>query len=119
MIEVVLGLAVAAAVGWLIAIVGREVARRGAPARLEAEVRRLDAAREGGAPERAIAVVSVAQIEPRVEREPCPRCGGSMHVDVHDVDATTGELLRRVLARCGQCGQRATTWFALQPAEPD
>jgi len=112
-IEIVLGLAVAAAVGWLAVLVGREVVRRGAPARLEERVRQLAAAREGGAPERAIEVMSPAQIEPRAERQPCPRCGGNMHVETHDVDGP--ELLRRVLARCGQCGERATTWFRLRP----
>lgn len=118
-IEAVLALAVVAAIGWLIVIVGREVDRRGAPPRLAAEVRRLDAAREGGAPERAIVVTSAATIEPRVEREPCPRCGGSMHVDTHEVDVEGGELLRRVLARCGQCGEHTTTWFVLQSPQPD
>ncbi|HET6583012.1 MAG TPA: hypothetical protein VFG69_06190 [Nannocystaceae bacterium] len=119
MIEALLGLAVLAAVGWLILIVGREVDRRGAPARLAAELRRLDAAREGGTPERAIVVVSPAQIEPRVEREPCPRCGGSMHVETHEVDTEGGALLRRVLARCGQCGEHTTTWFSVAPARLD
>jgi hypothetical protein len=115
-IEIVLALAVVAAIGWIAVLVGREVERRSAPARLEERVRRLAAAREGGAPERAIEVMSPAQIEPRSEREPCPRCGGSLHVETHEVDGP--ELLRRVLARCGQCGERVTTWFRVLP-RPD
>jgi hypothetical protein len=111
--EIVLGLAVLAAVGWIGLVIAREVARRGAPARLEAKIERLAATREGGAPERAIEVRSPAQIEPRSERQPCPRCGGSMHVETHEVDGP--DLLRRVLARCGQCGERVTTWFRVLP----
>ena len=116
MIEVVLGLAVAAAVGWIALVVGRELVRRGEPARLEERVRRLAEAREGGTPERAIEVMSPAQIEPRAEHQPCPRCGGNMHVETHEVDGP--DLLRRVLARCGRCGERVTTWFRVRPA-PD
>jgi hypothetical protein len=34
----------------------------------------------------------------------------------HEVDGP--ELLRRVLARCGQCGERVTTWFRVRlPAD--
>lgn len=118
MVGIVLGLAVLAAVGWIGIVVGREVARRGAPARLEARIRSLDAAREGGAPERPIEVASPASIEPRAERAPCPRCDGNLHVETHEVDGP--ELLRRVVTRCGQCGQRVTTWFRVLPVRaPD
>jgi hypothetical protein len=116
-VEIVLGLAVLAAVGWIGMIVAREVLRRGAPARLEARIRTLDAAREGGAPDRPIEVVSPAQIEPRAERAPCPRCSGNLHVEAHEVDGP--ELLRRVLTRCGQCGEHVTTWFRVLPPQPD
>jgi hypothetical protein len=114
-----LGVAVVLAVAWLLTIALRPLFRADHAARLRERVRELDAAREGGRADHPIAVQSPAQIEPRFEREPCPRCGGSMHVRSHEVDARSGELLRRVVGQCGQCGETVTTWFALLVARPD
>lgn len=111
---VVLGLAVVAALGWIALIVGRRVVaddRRRAAADALASAERV---RAGGAAERPVEVESPAQIEPRVEREPCLRCGGRMHVDAHEVDDRGPELLRRVVAVCGGCGARGTTWFRVR-----
>lgn len=112
--SIVLGLAVIAAVVWIVMIVGRRTLqvdreRAAADALVNAE-----RSREGAQRERAIEVDSPAQIEPRVEREPCVRCGGRVHVDAHEAAADGDEVLRRVLAICGGCGARSTTWFRVR-----
>ncbi len=70
-----------------------------------------DRARRGALPAEAIVVTSAAAIEPQAEREPCPWCGGALHVDQHEVEEHGGERVRRVDARCGTCSRVTTSWF--------
>ena len=132
----VLATAVLAAVGWIVAIVGGQLMRAdrrqrlaSAAQRLEAEAIGLEAARPGGGADRPIEVISASQIEPRAEREPCPRCGGRFHVETHEVQAfeddplATGvvagvKLLRQVICRCGSCGVERPTWFCIRGPAP-
>jgi hypothetical protein len=117
--------AVLAAVAWIVAIAMTPVIRGDRRRRLAAEAvelqveaDRLEAARPGGEPERAIEVESASQIEPRAERGPCPRCGGNLHVLAHTVRSVgTGgaERLRHVVCRCGGCGTERVTWFRVGP----
>lgn len=117
MIEIVLGVAVALSVGWIVVLVGREALRADRRDRLREHAERSTNAHAGGHPSRAIDVGSPAEIEPRFEREPCPSCGGSLHVEAHEVESGHPELLRRVTGRCGQCHARRVTWFRVRAPE--
>ncbi len=95
-----------------------------APSLAAAADQRALRAREGGAPDSAIAVDSAAVIEPRVVRTPCPRCGGHVHVVEHgaalvDDHRGTPRRLRRVLARCSPCGRSFETWFEVRGTQLD
>jgi hypothetical protein len=113
-VNVVLGLAVVAALVWIAVIVGRRVSQIDRIRAASDGLAQAELLREGAVRERAIEVDSPAQIEPRVEREPCLRCGGRIHVEAHEIE-TIGELvLRRVRAACGGCGARSITWFRVR-----
>ncbi len=117
--DLVLGLAVFAIVGWLLWFWlsrARRVAIAGEEAKEKIEA---DRARVGALPSDAITVASAATIEPRVEREPCPYCGGALHVDQHEVEEHGERRLRRVDARCGSCSEVSTTWFHVRMARPN
>lgn len=110
----VLGLAVIAAVAWIVIVIGRRVLQADRERDAADALAAADRSREGAQRERAIEVDSPAQIEPRVEREPCVRCGGRVHVDAHEVASDGDEVLRRVLAICGGCGAKSITWFRVR-----
>lgn len=132
----VLGAAVLAALGWIVAIVGGQLGRAdrrqqlaSAAAQLEAQAVGLDATRPGGAADRPIEVISASQIEPRAQREPCPRCGGRFHVATHEVQVidddrpgpgidADAKRLRHVVCRCGSCGVERPTWFYIRVPTP-
>jgi len=118
-IEIVLGLAVALSVGWILVLVGRQAFRADRRAQLREAAQQLATAHEGGDPSRPIEMASPAGIEPRFEREPCPSCGGSMHVEAHEIEAGHPDLLRRVTGRCGQCHGRRTTWYCVRSMDAD
>jgi hypothetical protein len=112
-IGVALGLVVVAVVGWLTLLVSRRVfAVEGE--QLRAAALTAQRAREGADPDTPIEVESPAQIEPRVEREPCLRCGGKVHVDAHEIGLRDQERLSRVLGKCGGCGAMSTTWVRVK-----
>ena len=109
--QYVLGVAVVAVVGWILWI-WLSRARRVAEATKDAKARVAeDRARPGALPSDAITVTSAAAIEPQAEREPCPWCGGALHVDQHEVEEHGSDRLRRVDARCGTCSRITTSWF--------
>jgi RNase P subunit RPR2 len=119
----VLTAAVLAALGWIVRVAVAPIfaadRRRGLTADAEAtqaQRLRLEIARPGGSPERAIDVVSSAQIEPRAERDPCPGCRGRLHVLSHTVRTSDVERLRHVVCRCGACGTERVTWFRVRPS---
>lgn len=112
--NVVLGLAVIAAVVWIATIVGRRALQVDRARDAADALANADRSREGARRERAIFVDSPAQIEPRVEREPCVRCAGRVHVDAHEVASDGDEVLRRVVGICGGCGARSITWFRVR-----
>lgn len=118
-----LGVAVVAAVAWLLLLVGRHVIGLDRRARLAATARhtedrlaQLEVTRPGSGPDRAIAVGGASQIEPRFEREACVRCGGRMHVDEHAARVVGTARFRVVTGTCGTCGGTRTTWFVLAAA---
>lgn len=121
-----LGIAVVAALGWLLVLVGRHVIGLDRRARLAATAHEtedrlaaLEETRPGSAPERAIALGVASQIEPRFERDACVRCGGRMHVDEHAARVVDEARYRVVTGTCGSCGGVRTAWFVLAPAEPE
>jgi hypothetical protein len=120
--SMVLGLVVVAVIGWMGLIVLRrstEVADdEDAERRLE-DAARYATERQGGGPDRPLCVESAAEIEPRMEREPCLWCNGSVHVEAHEVEEHEGVLLRRVAGKCGGCGRSLVTWFHLRSALPN
>lgn len=108
----VLGAAVFAAIAWIGVIVLRPILHADRRRVAEAQARALEAERPGARADSPIEVEVSSQIEPRAEREPCPRCRGRFHVEAHE--AVQG--MRRVLVRCGGCGTERTTWFRIRPA---
>jgi hypothetical protein len=77
---------------------------------------RLAALAPGGAPERPIAVRSIAVIEGKATSEPCPLCGGGMELIEHAAIEREGEPLRALGLRCRGCHVSRTRYFALRPA---
>ncbi|MBV1860523.1 MAG: hypothetical protein KUG77_19075 [Nannocystaceae bacterium] len=115
----VLWLAVFASAAWVVWL-WQSRARRVAVAGREARHHlALERGRPGALPSASIQVTSAATIEPIVEREPCMRCGGAMHVDQHEVEDHGGGRLRRVDARCGSCSRPTTTWFRVHVSLPN
>jgi hypothetical protein len=112
--EWVLGAAVIAAIAWIGVIVGGRIVQSDRRRIAEAETRALEAARPGAQADTPIDVDVSSQIEPRAEREPCPRCRGRFHVEAHDA-VREPEPLRRVRLRCGGCGTERVTWFRIRP----
>jgi hypothetical protein len=109
--EWLLGAAVLAAVAWIGVIALRPILQSDRRRVLEAQVRALEARRPGASADAPIEVGVASQIEPRAEREPCPRCRGRFHVEAHEATAS----LRRVHLRCGGCGTERITWFRIRP----
>jgi hypothetical protein len=121
-----LGVAVVAVVGWIVMVVLQrsrseseveQIADR--DVRRAQEIARLVGDRPGGAPDRPLRVGSPAEIEPRVEREPCLWCAGTIRVDTHEVEEHDDRLLRRVVGRCSACGRELVTWFHVQAVLPN
>lgn len=88
--------------------------------KLEQKNRKLVADRErlfllsaGGSPERPFQVDSPVVIEGRARAVSCPQCQGPLHIDEHEVERETGEMLRRVLAHCRECGSPRRLWFRI------
>ncbi len=75
--------------------------------------------REGALPTHPIYVASAASIEPRAESEPCPICGGRLHVAEHVTQQLGGRRLRRLTMRCGGCGRRSRLFFELRESRPN
>jgi hypothetical protein len=116
-VGLVLAIAAAASVGWVLWLVVRHAAQAdGADrARLRAEDEahgRLAEVlgRSGFVPDDPLIVESAAVVEPRARAEPCPLCGGPLHVRAHEVDDAGPVRLRRLTMRCGDCGRLATLW---------
>jgi RNase P subunit RPR2 len=123
---IALGVAVVAAVAWLLLLVGRHVIGIDRRARLAATARdaedrlaALDRSRPGSAPGRPIVLGSASQIEPRFERDACTRCGGRLHVDEHAVRVVDDARYRVVTGTCGTCGASRTAWFLLASADDE
>ncbi len=121
LVQIGLGLAVFAAVAWVIYLVGQRMntlqkARDSEEEAMEAE--RLRDRREarlpGGNPAHPIEVASAAVIEPRATSLACPRCGGPAHVDEHVVEEHEQQRLRVTRMRCGTCGHRRPLYFVLR-----
>jgi hypothetical protein len=125
-VSVLLGIAVAAVVTWIAMVVlgrSREAARverieEGDRQRVES-LARLIGERPGGAADRPLRVESPAEIEPRVEREPCPWCAGTVRVDGHEATEHDDRLLRRIIAKCTGCGRDVVTWFHVRAVLPN
>ena len=116
-VQIGLGLAVFAAVAWIVYLAGKRMNVVQAARLAEAEAREVEELRSrqearmpGGSPGHPIEVASAAVIEPRAASLPCPRCGSPAHVDEHAVertkDAEGEQRLRVTRMRCGTCGHR-------------
>lgn len=125
-VQIGLGLAVIAAVSWVVYLVGHRwsAVQRSRDAEAEArEAEHLRSRREarmpGGSPEYPIEVASAAVIEPRACSLPCPRCGSPAHVDEHAVDGHGKQRLRVTQMRCGTCGHRRPLYFMVRRASSE
>lgn len=87
--------------------------RARAHAKLVGDLERLARLQPGGAPDRPIAVASVAQVEVIAARGPCPLCEGSLQLLEHAQETIEGERLRVVRLQCTACGTPRAVWFRL------
>ncbi|MEX1362676.1 MAG: hypothetical protein AB1Z98_06085 [Nannocystaceae bacterium] len=117
-VQIGLGLAVFAAVAWIVVLVGRRSSALSRAERAEADAIEAERVRDrretrmpGGNPAHPIEVSSAAVIEPRATSLPCPRCGGPAHVDEHEVESYDERRLRVTRMRCGTCGHRRPLYF--------
>ncbi len=120
-VQIGLGLAVLAAVAWVVYLVGTRMSTVQAARQADAEAReaeelrsRQEARMPGGSPEHPIEVASAAVIEPRAASLPCPRCAGPAHVDEHAVESRGEQRLRVTRMRCGTCGHRRPLYFLVR-----
>jgi len=120
-VQIGLGLAVFAAVAWVVYLAGKRMNVVQAARLAEAEAReaeelrsRQEARMPGGSPTHPIEVASAAVIEPRASSLPCPRCGGPAHVDEHAVETQAEQRLRVTRMRCGTCGHRRPLYFLVR-----
>jgi DNA-directed RNA polymerase subunit M/transcription elongation factor TFIIS len=127
-VQIGLGLAVVAAVAWIVYLAGKRMNVVQAARMAEAEAREVEELRSrqearmpGGSPTHPIEVASAAVIEPRAASLPCPRCGSPAHVDEHAVEAhAQGEQRLRVTRmRCGTCGHRRPLYFLVRSSAAD
>lgn len=121
LLQIGLGLAVLAAVAWVVFLVGRHLSAQQRARESEAEAEEAERLRSrhearlpGGSPAHPIEVASAAVIEPRAISLPCPRCGGPAHVDEHVVEHRGEQRLRVTRMRCGTCGHRRPLYFVLR-----
>jgi hypothetical protein len=126
LIEVILFVAVLAAVGCVVMLVFGRLRRldraatehaRGEAVAEQRTLAALDA--PGTLPERPLVVGSAAAIEPRAETIPCPVCDGPRHLHTHVTETVVGRRMRRLTMRCGACGQLGDLYFRIQIEEPD
>jgi hypothetical protein len=120
-VGIILGIAVAVSVVWVLRLVLGEVSKRDRAVRQremaehEAERRLTEAMeRPGLTPDNPLTFTSAAAIEPRAEAEPCPICDGSLHVETHEVDEHGPRRLRVLTLKCGDCGRRTTMYAELE-----
>lgn len=120
-VQIGLGLAVFAALSWVVYLVGRHMTAVQREKESEAEAAEAERMRDrrearlpGGSPAHPIEVASAAVIEPRATSLPCPRCGGPAHVDEHVVESHEAQRLRVTHMRCGTCGHRRSLYFRLR-----
>jgi hypothetical protein len=70
----------------------------------------------GGSPERAIEIVSPAELEVRASSTPCPICQGELRVEEHAAETIGGLRLRVAKVVCAACRARRTIYFRLAGA---
>lgn len=120
-VGIILGIAVAVSVVWVLRIVLGEVSKRDRAVRQreaaehEADRRLAEAMeRPGLTPDNPLTFTSAAAIEPRAESEPCPICDGSLHVEAHEVGDLGPTRLRVLTLKCGDCGHRTTVYAEVE-----
>jgi hypothetical protein len=120
-VQIGLGLAVVAAVAWVVYLVGKRMSVLQAARLAELQVReaedlrrRQEARLPGGSPTHPIEGSSPAVVEPRAASLPCPRCGSPAHVDEHAVEGQGEQRLRVTQMRCGTCGHRRPLYFLVR-----
>ena len=72
----------------------------------------------GGAPDRPLAIESVAQVEVMATRPPCPLCQGSVRLVEHAAETVAGVRLRVARVACTLCGVARARYFRLDEPAP-
>lgn len=90
----------------------RERAARG----LVRDREKLDTLGPGGSAARPLPVETVAVIELRATRAPCPQCQGELQLLSHDAVVVDERRLRVVRLRCRTCGAPRERWFVVEAA---
>jgi hypothetical protein len=80
---------------------------------------KLDALAPGGSATRPLAVDTVAVIELRATRTPCPQCQGELQLLAHDAVVVDERRLRVVRMRCRTCGAPRERWFVVETPLPN
>jgi hypothetical protein len=92
-------------------------ARAREQAALVRDLEKLARLEAGGAPDRPLAVESVAQVEVMATSRPCPLCQGSVRLVEHAAETVDGVRLRVARIACTLCGVARARYFRLdEPA---
>jgi hypothetical protein len=87
--------------------------------KLARDLEKLARLAPGGSPERAIAIVSPAEVEVRAGSTPCPICQGELRVEEHAAETIAGVRLRVAKVACAGCRARRAIYFRLAGAQPN
>lgn len=73
----------------------------------------------GGAPDRAIEIVSPSEVEVRAGSMLCPICQGELRVEEHAAETIDGVRLRVARVICAVCRDRRAIYFKLASSQPN
>jgi len=84
--------------------------------KLAKDLERLFLLSPGGAPERAIAITSPAEVEVIARSMPCPVCQGELRIDEHAAEVHGATRVRVARVTCLICRRNRSIYFALPGA---
>jgi hypothetical protein len=90
-----------------------------AQGKLARDLEKLVRLAPGGSPDRAIVIVSPAEVEVRAGSTPCPICQGELRVEEHTAETIAGVRLRVAKVACAGCKAQRAIYFKLAGAQPN
>jgi hypothetical protein len=84
--------------------------------KLSRDLEKLALLAPGGAPERAIAITSPAEVEVLARSTPCPICHGELRIEEHTAETVAGARVRVARVACVVCRRKRAIYFRLAGA---